>query len=63
MPEEDPFHDAEGVEPTKVELKGPNVTSTFETPPKPDAVKTHQAAIRKHLRGRRPDDPRRDDER
>jgi hypothetical protein len=49
MPEEDPFEGADGVEPTKVLLDGPNVTSTFDTPPSPDAVKTHEAAIRKHL--------------
>lgn len=53
MPEEDPFHGAEDVEPTKVQLKGPNVNSTFDTPPTPDAVKTHEAAIRKHLQNRR----------
>jgi hypothetical protein len=53
MTEEDPFQGSEEVEATKVELKGPNVTSTFDTPPTPDAVKTHQAAIRKHLRRRR----------
>jgi hypothetical protein len=51
--EDDPFTGAEDMEPTRVPLKGPNVTSTFDTPPHPDAVKAHDAAIRKHLQDRR----------
>jgi hypothetical protein len=54
MTEEEPFKGAEDIEPMKVPLKGPNVTSTFDTPPHPDAVKAHDAAIRRHLQDRRP---------
>ncbi len=54
MTEEDPFKDAEDMELTKLPLKGPNVASTFDTPPRPDALKAQEAAIRKHLQGRRP---------
>jgi hypothetical protein len=54
MTEEEPFKDAEDIGPTKVPLKGPNVSSTFDTPPHPDAVKAQDAAIRKHLQARRP---------
>jgi hypothetical protein len=54
MHEDDPFQGGEEqVEPTKVELKGPNVTSTFDVPPSPDAVEVHEASIRKHLEDRR----------
>jgi hypothetical protein len=53
MSEETPFEGAEEMEPTKVPLKGPNVTTTLDTPPNPDAVRAHDAAIRKHLRDRR----------
>jgi hypothetical protein len=53
MGEDDPFKGPEDIEPTRVPLKGPNVNSTFDTPPRPDAVKAHDAAIRKHLQGRR----------
>jgi hypothetical protein len=53
MSEEGPFHGPDEIEPTRVPLSGPNVKSTFDTPPRPDAVKAHDAAIRKHLRGRR----------
>ena len=49
MTEDAPFDGSEGMEPTKVPLKGPNVTSTFDTPPRPDAVRVHDAAIRRHL--------------
>lgn len=52
MTEEDPFHGGDDLEPTKVQLKGPNVNSTFDTPPRPDAVRAHEAAIRRHLRSR-----------
>jgi hypothetical protein len=54
MNEEQPFKGDEDVEPTSVPLKGPNVISTFDTPPHPDAVKAQDAAIRKHLQGRKP---------
>jgi hypothetical protein len=57
MTEKDPYRRPGELEPTKVQLKGPNVTSTFDTPPRPDAVKAHEAAIRKHLRERPPGDP------
>jgi len=53
MTEEDPFKGGEEIEPTRVPLKGPNVTTTLDTPPSPDAVKAQDAAIRKHLRDRR----------
>jgi len=45
--------------PTRVPLKGPNVISTLDTPPHPDAVRAQDAAIRKHLRDRkqRQDEP------
>jgi hypothetical protein len=60
MNEEQPFKDDEDLEPTFVPLRGPNVISTFDTPPHPDAVKAQDAAIRKHLQDRkpRPDPPR-----
>jgi hypothetical protein len=60
MTESDPFEDArEKPRCTKVELHGPNVSSSFDRPPRPDALKVQQAAIRKHLhdrglRGHRP---------
>jgi hypothetical protein len=59
MGEEEPFRGDEEIEPTKVSLKGPNVVSTFDTPPSPDAVKAQEAAVRRHLRIRRaePDPP------
>jgi hypothetical protein len=41
------------MEPTRVPLKGPNVISTFDTPPSADAVRAHDAAIRKHLQDRK----------
>ena len=53
MNEEQPFKGGEEPEPTMAPLKGPNVTSTFDTPPSPDAVKVHDAAIRKHLQDRK----------
>jgi len=54
MTEDEPYKGSEDMEPTKVPLTGPNVTSTFDTPPSPDAVKAQDASIRKHLQGRRP---------
>jgi hypothetical protein len=54
MSEEQPFKDPGELEPTTLPLKAPNVISTLDTPPHPDAVKAHDATIRKHLQGRRP---------
>ena len=54
MTEDEPFKSAEDMEPTKVPSKGPNVLNTLDTPPHPDAVRVHDAAIRKHLRDRKP---------
>ncbi len=54
MTEDEPLKGAEEMEPTRVSLKGPNVISTFDTPPHPDAVKAHDASIRKHLRESKP---------
>jgi hypothetical protein len=46
------------MEPTKLPLRGPNVVSTFDVPPSADAVKAHDAVIRKHLQDRKPhEDP------
>jgi hypothetical protein len=53
MTESDPFDGVGDMEPTRVPLTGPNVISTFDSPPHPDAVKAHDAAIRKHLQDRR----------
>jgi hypothetical protein len=39
MTESDPFAGPEDMEPTRVPLTGPNVISTFDSPPHPDAVK------------------------
>jgi hypothetical protein len=59
MTEEEPLKGGEEMEPTRVPLKGPNVISTFDTPPSADAVRAHDAAIRKHLQDRkaREDEP------
>ena len=54
MSEEEPFKGGEEMEPTRVPLTGPGLTSTFDTPPHPDAVKAQEASIRKHLQDRRP---------
>jgi hypothetical protein len=54
MTEEAPRKGPEEMEPTKLPLRGPNVVSTFDVPPSADAVKAHEAAIRKHLQDRRP---------
>ena len=56
MSESDPFDGASEMEPTKVQLKGSNVISTLDVPPRADAVKAHEAAIRKHLRAKQPDE-------
>jgi hypothetical protein len=57
MTERNPFEDPrKRLERTKVNLRGPNVTSTFDTPPRPDALRVLKAAIRKHLHERRPGD-------
>ena len=54
MTESDPFDGASEMEPTKVHLKGSNVISTLDVPPRADAVKAHEAAIRRHLRAKQP---------
>jgi hypothetical protein len=54
MTEPEPFKAPEEMEPTKAHLKGSNVVSTFDMPPHPDAVKAHDAAMRRHLKDRRP---------
>jgi hypothetical protein len=53
MSEEQPFKDPGELEPTTLPLKAPNVISTLDTPPHPDAVKAHDATIRKHLQDRK----------
>ena len=53
MTEEEPFERVGELEPTRVELKGPNVTSTFDTPPRQDAIRMQLAAVRRHLQRRR----------
>jgi hypothetical protein len=59
MTERNPFEDPR-TEPvrTKASLRGPNVTNTFDTPLRPDALEVQKAAIRKHLHERRLDGPR-----
>jgi hypothetical protein len=59
MGEYEPFKGRDRkLEPTEMPLKGPNVISTLDTPPHPDAVRAQDAAIRRHLRDRRaPQDP------
>jgi hypothetical protein len=32
-----------------VPLRGPNIVSSLESPPRPAALKVHQAVVRKHL--------------
>jgi hypothetical protein len=56
MTESDPFKDARGKAELecKVQLRGPNVNNTLDTPLRPGAVEVQQAAIRKHLRDRHP---------
>jgi hypothetical protein len=60
MNEEQPRKGDEGIEPTVVPLHGPNVISTFDTPPHPDALRAQEAVMRKHLQDRKPrqDPPR-----
>ncbi|HYB23638.1 MAG TPA: hypothetical protein VED41_07565 [Solirubrobacteraceae bacterium] len=53
MSEDEPFKGADEMEPTRVPLRGPNVISTLDTPPRPDAVRVQDAVIRKHLQDRR----------
>ena len=50
MDEDEPLKGGEDMEPTRVPLKGPNVSSTFDVPPRPDALRAHLQAIRRHLR-------------
>ena len=54
MGEDEPFKGSEEMEPTRVPLSGPNVTSTLDTPPSPDALRAQDAVIRRHLQDRRP---------
>jgi hypothetical protein len=55
MTERNPFEDArKKPERTKASVRGPNVTNTFDTPPRASALKVQKAAIRKHLHERRP---------
>jgi hypothetical protein len=54
MTEYEPFKGREQMEPTTAPVKGPNVSCTLDNEPHPDAVKAHDAAIRKHLKDRRP---------
>ncbi len=56
MTERNPFEDdRKQPERTTVNLSAPNVISTFDTPPRPAALKAQKAAIRKHLHERRSD--------
>jgi len=59
MSEYEPFKGREQkLEPTEMPLKAPNVISTLDTPPHPDAVRAQDAAIRRHLEDRQsPQDP------
>ena len=57
MTEEEPFESAGEMEPTKVQLRGPNVLSTLDVPPRADVLRTQEAAIRKHLKHRRLGEP------
>lgn len=55
MTERNPFEEPrKKPERTKVSLRGPNMVNTFDTPPRPDALRVLKAAIRKHLHERRP---------
>ena len=57
MTESDPFkHAREKLQFKKIEFRGPNVTSSIDRPPRPDALRVQQAAIRKHLHKRGPRD-------
>jgi len=53
MTESDPLHGFGELEARKLQLRGPNITSTFDTPLRADALKAQDAAIRKHLQDRR----------
>ena len=33
----------------RVPLRGPNIVSSLDAPPRPAAIKVHQAVVRKHL--------------
>ena len=57
MTESDPFkHAREKPQFKTVELRGPNVTSSIDRPPRADALRVQRAAIRKHLHEREPRD-------
>ena len=53
MSEEHPFNGPGELEPTTLPLKAPNVLHTLDTEPHPDAVKAHDATIRRHLQNRK----------
>jgi hypothetical protein len=54
MTERNPFEDGrKKLERTSINLSGPNTTTTFDTPLRPDALKVQKAAIRKFLHERR----------
>jgi hypothetical protein len=54
MAEYEPIEGGEGkLEPTEAPLRAPNVISTLDSQPSPDAVKAHEAAIRRHLKDHR----------
>jgi hypothetical protein len=59
MTERNPFEDPrKQPERTTASLRGPNVVNTFDTPPRPHALRVLKAAIRKHLHERPPGDGR-----
>ena len=53
MTEEVPFGKSGDLEPSRLQLRGPNVGSTFDLPLRADALRAQLAAIRKHLQDRR----------
>jgi len=57
MGEEEPFRGDEEIEPTRLPLRGPNVMCTLDTPPSPEALRAQEAAVRRHLENRRPEQP------
>jgi hypothetical protein len=52
--EAQPFKAREQIAPTPLQLRGPNVISTFDTPLHPDAVRAQDASIRKYLQDHKP---------
>ncbi len=49
MSELEPQQPAPTPEEIQVPLSGPGIVSSLDSPPRPTAVKVHQAVIRKHL--------------